>query len=251
MGRWSRRLAGPFLDFAGVDEGARVLDVGCGTGALLAALAARGAPGTMVGVDFSPVYIEHAKRSLRDPRVELEVGDACGLRFGDRSFDCVLSLLVLHFIPRAELAIAQMKRVARPGALVAAAVWDVRGGFVANRIFFDTAAALDPEASERRAANYTRPMTRPGELGRAWRSAGFENVVETSLAIRMDFGSFADYWEPYEGKDGPAAHYMGSLEPAARSRLKGAVRAAYVDGEPDGPRSYAASAWAVKGTAPS
>lgn len=250
MGRWSRRLAGPFLDFVGGGDVASVLDVGCGTGALLAALAARGTPRRIVGVDFSPVYVGHAKRALRDARVELQVGDACALPFADGSFDCVLSLLLLHFVPSAQLAIAQMKRVARPGAVVAAAVWDVRGGFVANRIFFDTAAALDANANERRATNYTRPMTRPGELERAWRYAGFENVTETTLTIRMDFLSFADYWEPYEGRDGPAAQYVGSLDAAARSRLKDAVRAAYVDGEADGPRSYAAMAFAVKGSAP-
>ena len=80
-----------------------------------------------------------------------------------------------------------MRRVSKPGGTVAAAVWDARGGFVANRIFFDTAAALDPRAVERRARNYTRPMTRPGELGRAWGDAGLRDVVETALAVRMNF----------------------------------------------------------------
>ena len=79
---------------------------------------------------------------------------------------------MLHFVPKADQAIAEMRRVARPGAVVGATVWDARGGYVANRIFFDTAAILDPIANERRARNYTRPMTRPGELTRAWRSRG-------------------------------------------------------------------------------
>lgn len=92
-----------------------------------------------------------------DPRITFEVGDACALGLPNHSFDRVLSLLVLHFVPNTEQAIAEMLRVARPGAVVAAAVWDARGGFVANRIFFDTAAALDPKAAERRARNYTRP----------------------------------------------------------------------------------------------
>jgi hypothetical protein len=66
----------------------------------------------------------------------------------------------------------------------------------------------------------------------------------------MDFASFADYWAPYEGKDGPGAEYMASLSAADRTRLREAVRSAYIDGEPDGPRSYGALAWAVKGIAP-
>ncbi|HEY2978212.1 MAG TPA: SAM-dependent methyltransferase, partial [Burkholderiaceae bacterium] len=165
-------------------------------------------------------------------------------------FDRVLSLLLLHFVPQAALAIAQMRRVARRGGVIAACVWDVRGGFVANRMFFDTAVALDPKANDRRARNYTRPMTKPGELVRAWREAGLHDVVETSLAMRMEFASFEDYWAPYDGREGPAAEYVAALGKAERARLIEALRAAYLDGEPDGPRSYAALAWAVKGIAP-
>jgi SAM-dependent methyltransferase len=250
MGRWSRRLADPFLDFTGTAPGEDVLDVGCGTGSLAEAMIRRCPIGHLRGIDFSPAYVEYATRHIPDPRVKFETGDACNLQLADRSFDRVLALLVLHFVPRTEQAISEMLRVARPGAVVAAAVWDARGGFVANRIFFDTAAALDPKAGERRARNYTRPMTRPGELGRAWRTAGFVQVTETTLSIRMEFASFEDYWAPYEGKDGPGAEHIASLTPTDRTELREAVRLAYLDGESDGPRSYAALAWAVKGVAP-
>lgn len=250
MGRWSRRLAGPFLDFVGTSNGETVLDVGCGTGCLAFALTERCQVKQVRGVDFSPPYIEHATRHSRDPRITFEVGDACALPLPDHSFDRVLSLLMLHFVPSAERAIAEMRRVARPGAVVGAAVWDARGGFVANRLFFDTAAVLDPKASERRARNYTRPMTRPGELTNAWRNAGFTDIVETTLSIRMEYESFDDFWAPYLGKEGPQAEYVATLGDAERARLREAVRLAYVDGEPDGPRSYAALAWAVKGIAP-
>jgi SAM-dependent methyltransferase len=250
MGRWSQRLAGPFLDFVGTANGERVLDVGCGTGRLAFALAERCQIKQLRGIDFSPVYIEYATHHNQDPRITFEVGDACALGFADRSFDRVLSLLMLHFVPRADQAIAEMRRVARPGAVVGAAVWDVRGGYVSNRIFFDTAAALDPKANERRARNYTRPMTRPGELANAWRGAGFSDVLETALSVRMEFASFEDYWAPHAGKDGPGAEYVAALSDAERARLRDAVRFAYLDGEPDGPRSYAAIAWAVKGIAP-
>lgn len=250
MGRWSRRLAGPFLDFVGTRNGESVIDVGCGTGNLAFALAKRCEIKHLRGVDFSPPFIEHAKRHNLDPRIAFEVGDACALGFPDHGFDRVLSLLMLHFVPRTQQAIAEMRRVARPGAVVGAAVWDVRGGYVTNRMFFDTAATLDPNANERRARNYTRPMTRPGELGNAWLAAGFLDVVETTLSIRMEFASFDDYWAPYVSKDGPGAEYVGTLGDAERVRLREAVRLAYVDGEPDGARSYAALAWAVKGLVP-
>ena len=250
MGRWSQRLAEPFIDFAGWRDGESVLDAGCGTGRLALALAKRGSNQRITGVDISPDYVAYATQQTSNPNVTFEVGDICALPFPDRSFDRVVSLLVLHFVTEPERAIAELRRVARPGATVAATVWDSRGGFVSNRMFWDTAAALDAKGKEGRARNMTRPLTRPGELAGAWRAAGFGDVRQTAIAIRMEFASFDDYWTPFAGKDGPVAAYVGSLEPAGRDRLREAVRNAYVDGEADGPRSYAAIAWAVAGTAP-
>lgn len=249
MGRWSRLLAVPFLDFIGLRSAARVLDAGCGTGHLAAAVAERLPDARIEGVDLSAAYVARAREQYPDARFDFRVGNLCALDFAAGSFDAVLSLLVLHFVPRTQEALAQMRRVARPGATVGATVWDARGGFVANRLFYDTAATLDARAQERRARNYTRPLTRPGELGAAWREAGFRDVVETTLQIRMQFASFADYWAPYMGSEGPGADYVRSLNDEERARLEAAVRAAYLDGESDGPRSYAALAWAVKGIA--
>lgn len=250
MGRWSRRLAVPFLEFVGTAALERVLDVGCGTGALAAEILARSQPLEVHAVDLAETYVEYARARNFDPRCVFAVGDACSLGYPSNYFDRVLSLLVLHFVPEPMNAIAEMRRVAKPGATVGAAVWDARGGFVANRLFFDTAAALDPRASLRRAKNYTRPLTKPGELAAAWRNAGLLDVVDAQISIRMEFVNFHDYWSPYLGKDGPGAEYVASLTPDERARLEAAVRDAYLDGEPDGPRSYAGLAWVVKGIVP-
>lgn len=250
MGRWSQRLAELFLDFVGPVGDERILDVGCGTGSLTLALARRSRASRICGVDVAPAYVEHARRRTSDPRIELEVGDACALAFPDASFDRVLSLLMLHFVPQAPAAVAEMRRVGRPGAVAAAAVWDARGGYVANRLFFDTAAVLDPRADAMRAKNYTRPMTRPGELRAAWRAGGFVDVEDTLLTIRMDYADFDDYWTPFLGGQGPGADYIAQLSAEEVDRLREQVRRAYLDGEADGPRSYAASAWAVRGTVP-
>lgn len=250
MGRWSRRLAEPFLDFCGCGDGETILDAGCGTGALTAALLKRTRAARIVAIDFSPAYVEHARRTIPSARATFSVGDISALAAPDASFDRVLTLLVLHFVSDPKKAVAELRRVARPGAVVGAAVWDARGGLVANRMFFDAAGALYRSGNVRRARNFTRPMTRPGELAQAWAEAGFADVRETALMIRMTFQSFDDYWSPYEGADGPGPEYMATLSPRQRERLRDTVRAAYIDGEPDGPRSYAAIAWAVRGTAP-
>lgn len=247
MGRWSARLAPAFLDFAGRLDG-HVLDLGCGTGSLAAALCERPGVARVTGIDIAPPYVAYARERVQNPRASFAVEDACALDAAARTFDHGLSLLMLHFVPDAGRAIAELGRVVRPGGTVAAAVWDARGGFVANRMFFDTAAALDPQADLRRQRNYTRPMTRPGELRRAWEQAGFREVRDTVLLIRMEFASFDDYWSPYQSQEGPQAEYLASLGRDERTQLEDAVRRAYLDGEPDGPRSYAAIAWAVAGT---
>ncbi len=72
-------------------------------------------------------------------------------------------------------------------------------------------------------------------------------MVQDMRTIRMDFVSFEDFWAPAEGSEGPVAEFIGSLEGAVKSNLRDAVRSAYLDGESDGPRSYAATAWVVKG----
>ncbi len=92
MGRWSRRLAPQFIEFAGIKDADCVLDVGCGTGSLTLTLAGNAGICALHGIDFSGPYIAHAKRSTSDARVQFEVGDACSLPFASatvrsQSFD--------------------------------------------------------------------------------------------------------------------------------------------------------------------
>lgn len=248
MGRWSQRLAPLLIDFAGIDGG-RVLDVGCGTGSLAAALARMSQITAVQGLDCSAVYVEHARRHC-DAGIDFQVGNACSLPFADSSFDHTLSSLALQFVPDADRAVLEMRRVTRSGGIVAAATWDTRGGLIIWRIFFDTAAVLDPRANERRAKACARPMSKSDGLLRAWQDAGLVGVTLGSLAIRMDFTCFLDFWLPFEGRDGPYAEYVRTLSPEMRSNLRRLLEMAYRDGDPDGPRSFAATAWAVKGRVP-
>jgi SAM-dependent methyltransferase len=247
MGRWSRRLAPTFIKFAEITAAEQVLDVGCGTGILSLCLADNPRIARVTGLDLSPAYVGHAKLMNRDSRVDFEVGDACALPYADATFDHALSMLVLQFIPQAERAVREMRRVTRAGGTVAAATWDTSGGLVTYRMVFDTAALIDRDGEALRAKAYARPLCRPGELARTWRGAGLLDVVEDMLTIRMDFTSFADYWAPAEGREGPVAAYVSTLDAEARSRLREAVRLAYLHGEPDGPRSYTATALVVRG----
>ncbi len=250
MGRWSRRLASRFVDFAGVGDGERVLDMGCGTGSLTAEIMRRDPGSSVVGLDYSAAYVDHASRYVGGG-CRFIVADGAALPFSDGVFDRSCSQLVLHFVPDPISAIGELGRVTRPGGVVAATVWDAGGGVMVNRLFCDTAAAVSPGGEAFRQRIFGRSMTQPGVLARAWRQAGLLDVDETTLTIRMDFESFDDYWAPYVGGDGPYAAFVATLDDAARAALTEAVRRAFRGGMDDGPRSFAASAWAVRGQVPS
>jgi SAM-dependent methyltransferase len=247
MGRWSRLLAEDFLAFAGLARGESVLDLGCGTGALSLALAARAEPRSILGIDIAERYVEHARRRSSDPRLGFAIGDAAALDFADDRFDRSLSLLALNFVPQPARALAEMRRVTREGGIVAAAVWDFAGGLVYQRIFWDTAAALDPEADRARARHFASPLTREGELEAAFAATGLRDVESRALAIRMRYADFADYWEPIANAQGPVGDYVKRLPAAALAALAAALERAYRSGGADGPRSMAATAWVAKG----
>jgi ubiquinone/menaquinone biosynthesis C-methylase UbiE len=250
MGRWSRVLAQPFLEFSGVANDETVLDVGCGTGSLTLAIADTANVRAVAGIDLTESYIEFARSRTQDSRIRYETGDACALPFADGSFDRTLSLLVLNFIPDAPRAAAEMVRVTRPGGVVAATVWDVRGGLPAFRMFWDTACVLDPNAKEARDRYSAHPIMRPGELSSCWRGLGLEAIEQTEITVRFEFERFADYWEPMLGKTGPVGAYLDGIPETLRMTLEQCVRAAYEVGQPDGPRSFTATAWACRGMVP-
>jgi ubiquinone/menaquinone biosynthesis C-methylase UbiE len=250
MGRWSQKLAPLFIDFAGIAGGEKVLDVGCGTGSLTFALAKADGLAEISAIDYSPVFVEAAKRRNTDPRITIEQADACALPFKDGTFDRALALLVLHFVPEAGKAISEMRRVVRPGGAVAAAVWDHLGGMPGMRMVVDTVAALSEGGRQLRNRYCFQPMMQPGEMKQAFIKQGLAEVAETELMIRMDYRNFDDFWAPIAAGEGPLGKFMTTLGEAERAHTAASVRDAYEAGRPDGPRSFANVAWACRGIVP-
>lgn len=243
MGRWSQRLAMPFLEFAGVPSGGHVLDAGCGTGSLTLALAAHRGLGTINALDFAEDFVAALRGRADDPRIRVRQGDVCTLPYEAAWFEAVYSLLVLHFVSDPDRAITEMRRVLRPGGLAAATVW-AYGGMPSWRLFWDTVLTHEPSAE--RIAPVRRPLTREGELSMAFERAGFRQVVETTLTISMDYADFEDFWFPTAYGQGRFGAFFDALPEEKRDRLRDAVKAAYCAEQPDGPRSFPSRALAVR-----
>ena len=143
-----------------------------------------------------------------------------------------------------------MRRVVRPGGVVAAAVWDHLGGMSGMRMMVDTVAALSEAGRQLRARYCFQPMMQPGEMKQTFVEQGLAEITETQLMIRMDYLSFDDYWAPIAAGEGPLGKYVATLDHAERTRTNAAVRDAYEAGQPDGPRSFANVAWACRGVVP-
>src|SRR5690349_14260711 len=115
MGRWSRHLATLFLDFAGVGDAERVLDVGCGTGSLVQGILERTRGTRVVGIDPAEAFVDYARARFAHSRASFDRGSALKLPYLDASFDRSLSLLVFQFLQQPGVAASEMRRVTRAG----------------------------------------------------------------------------------------------------------------------------------------
>ena len=249
MGRWSRQLAPLLVDFTGVPDTGRVLDVGSGTGALALSIAGSKVHCRVLGIDPSKEYVEFARsRNAFPDRVSFQVGNALQMGFSDATFQASSSLLVFNFVPDSKKALSEVRRVTKPGGCVSAAVWDYGAGMRMLRIFWDAAVTVDPTAGK--FDELHMPLCRAGELGELWKQGGLEQVAERPLDIAMRFVSFADYWDPFLLGQGPAGAYLRNLDGDLRKALRDLVNRRLALRSADTPFSLSARAWAVRGIVP-
>ncbi len=245
MGRWSRRLAPRFLEWARVRVDGEVLDVGCGTGCLSEAVLARGAA-SVIGVDASPAYVAAAASRIGgNGNASFRVGDALALPFEEGRFRSVVSSLMLNHTPDPARVVREMRRVASGGGVVAGCVWDYAKGMEMLRSFWDAAIALDPKA----AAFDEGPrfaVCRPQGLANAFREAGLSDVEASPVEIPMVFAGFDDYWRPFLGGQGPSSGYAMGLGEADREALRGLLESR-LKPPSDGPIRLTGRAWAARG----
>jgi SAM-dependent methyltransferase len=242
MGRWSRPIAVDFVRSLGIAPGRDWLDLGCGTGALTQTILSLAAPGSVWGVDPSETFVAHARQQVPDSRAQFKVGDAAALPFDESEFDVIVSGLALNFMPVAA-ALAEMRRVARPGGMVAAYVWDYAGQMEWLRYFWDAAVALNPAAKAVDEGGRF-PICQPDPLRDAF-EAVLSAVEVYPVDVPTQFASFDDYWEPFLCRQFPAPLYVASLDDQHREALREALRQR-LPIQPGGSIELIARAWAIR-----
>ncbi|MGE3289011.1 MAG: class I SAM-dependent methyltransferase [Pseudonocardia sp.] len=245
IGRWSRLVAPLFLRWLPGRPGATWCDVGCGTGALAHAVLDTQAPARVLGIDPSEAFLEGARVGTADPAFRVAVGNATAIPAGDGEFDVVVSGLMLNFVPQPDAALAEMRRVTRPGGLIGAYLWDYAEGMELIRRFWDAAIAEDPAAAECDEARRF-PLCRPDPLRELFAAAGLGDVDVTAIEVPTVFAGVEDLWRPFLGGQGPAPGYCASL-PEERLRDLRDRLLARVPRRADGTIPLRARAWAVRG----
>ena len=237
MGRYSVLLAPLLAELAGVAEGQRVLDVGCGPGALTTELVRLLGTDNVTAVDPSESFVAAARE--RHPGVTVERASAEQLPFPDDAFDAALAQLVVHFMADPVAGLEEMARVTRGGGVVAACVWDYGGGTSPLSPFWNAARKLDPDVDD----ESELPGARAGHLTELFDAAGLRAVQETALVVEIDHPTFEDWWEPFTLGVGPAGAYVAELAPERRAELKELAR----DRLPEPPFELTGRAWAARG----
>jgi SAM-dependent methyltransferase len=239
MGRYSSPLAPQFADVAGVAAGQRVLDVGCGPGALTTELVARLGPAAVTAADPSESFVAAVQK--RHPGVGVRRAAAEQLPFGDRVFDAALAQLVVHFMADPVVGLREMARVTRTDGVVAACVWDHAGGQGPLSLFWEAARELDHEVED----ESQLAGAREGHLTQLFQAAGLREIEESALSVSVEHPSFEDWWEPFTFGVGPAGSYVAGLNPRRLARLRELCREML----PPPPFLLTARAWAARGFA--
>src|SRR4051812_23156928 len=238
MGRYSSPLAVPFADFAGLPLDSKVLDVGCGPGALTAELARRTGPGRVTAVDPSEEFVAALRN--RQPGVQVIRAPAEDLPFEGGSFAATLAQLVVNVMDDPVAGLREMARVTRDGGVVAACVWDFTDGGPIGP-FWDAARALDPEV----ATGSVCPGSRAGHLADLFRAAGIGDIVDGAVAVDVEHATFEDWWERFTLGVAPSGAHVAGLEPDRCAALRELCR----ERLPEPPFVVSAKAWVARGAA--
>ena len=245
MGRWSRAVGRIFLDWVSPPQGVRWLEIGCGTGVFTELALEKCSPSVLSAIDPAQTQIDHAKQRPTTRLADFQVADAIAVPFPNASFDVIVAALVINFISDRPRALAEMRRVARRGAMVAGYVWDF-------------AEELSPTGPFRRGLRrFGVPVPDlPGTgdssiaaLTKLFELAGFDAITTTTIEVALPYTDFDDFWQSQTSSFSPTTKAINAMSDGERAALRETLSAA-LPRSPDGGITYSARANAIRAFAP-
>jgi ubiquinone/menaquinone biosynthesis C-methylase UbiE len=244
VGRYGAQLASGLIEAAGVEAGWRALDVGCGPGPLTRALGDLLGEESVAAVDPSEPFVEACR--ARVPGADVRVGVGERLPFGPDEFDAVLAQLVVQLMDDREAGVREMRRVARPGGVVAACVWNYEA-MPLLRAFWDSAMDVAPRQAGRLDGGQRVGYESPEELADLWVGQGLRDVSTGEIVTEAAYRDFDDLFTPFAAGVGHSGVCFRSLDETGQERVRQQTRERL--GRPEGPFTLSSRAWWVRGTA--
>ncbi len=236
------------VKFSGVKAGATVLDVGCGTGNLLAEVAARHPGVRFVGIDPSEALLRKARARADLSGARLLAGGVESMPFADGGFSHTLSMLVLQEFTDRERAIAEMRRVTGAGGIIAACQWDFAKMPVIDALV-EAITEVDPVGGARLDRRSSPVFNDEGELVESWVRGGLADVTAGRIMVERTFAGFDRVWLPLLAGSTPSTLALAALSAAPQARVRTLMMRRFGVVDVGAAMTLRAEALVVRGTA--
>jgi ubiquinone/menaquinone biosynthesis C-methylase UbiE len=245
MAPWSRAVGEQFVDWLALPPGLRWLDVGCGTGAFTELLLEQVNARDVSAVDPAEDQIAYARTKAAAKRVNFHQAEAQKLPFADREFDVAAMALVITFVPDPAQALAEMKRVVKPGGTIGTYVWDFLGKGNTQQPLREAVEAMGIPVLPTPGHVHSRLES----LRAIFTEAGLDAVSVRPIEIEISYANFDEYWTAQTGFANTVVQHMRKMSEAQVEELKAHLRK-HLPRDKGGRIVYKARANAAKGRVP-
>lgn len=245
MGRWSRAAGDIFLEWLAVPPGSSWLDVGCGTGAFTQLLVDKCRPREIQAIDPSADQIAYARTTTAANTVNFQVGNAQSLPFRNGEFDAATMALVITFVPDPPKALAEFKRVVKPGGTIGTYVWDFLGGGSTQQPLRQAVEAAGVPVLP----GPGHDNSRRERLDELFRASSLDDVATRMIEIEVSYPDFDTYWSSQTALANTVVQHLRAMTGSDVERVKAHLRE-HLPTDRTGRIAYKARASAAKGRVP-
>jgi ubiquinone/menaquinone biosynthesis C-methylase UbiE len=241
-GRWSRIAGEIFLEWLALPSGLRWLDVGCGTGAFTEIVLKNAGPRSVSGIDPAPDQIAFAQKRMGAEHIDYRIGDALSLPYGDHEFDVAVMALVIGYLPDRLKAMAELKRVVRPGGTIATYVWDGPDSGHPQQPLIDSLRMIGIEFSPMD-GDRDRAI---GALQSLFEKSGLVDLVTHTIDVQQSFAHYDEFWNAQNAQKNRFVQAIQRMPSAELNKFKDILHRR-LPTDTSGRIAYTARANAIKG----